>query len=67
MKCLKCHHEISIKDGYYPNGTPRYSSCLCDCGILLYYYLECTNLFISKIDYIDYKKKGRVNNGTKRI
>lgn len=56
IKCLKCGVEYSMKD------NERFSSMLCECGIVIYYYESCYDVFISKEQYLRWKKnKGGMN------
>ena len=59
MNCLVCGSEITIKD------NDRFSSALCDCRIIIYYYLHCQHIEISKNDYLAYKKRMRLEHGEK--
>jgi hypothetical protein len=57
MLCPCCGVEMSIKDGYWNDGSPRYSSLMCLRRIILYYYDEGTHLEILKEEYVEYKQK----------
>lgn len=58
--CPCCGYEASIKD------NDRFSSIMCQKRIIIYYYDFCTNVEISKEDYLEYKKSRKVkNNGNK--
>ena len=60
MKCPYCGGELSIKD------TGVYSSILCPCRIIIYYYKECNNTLIKKEDYLKWKKKQALQRRTLR-
>jgi len=51
FKCPFCGSEATIKD------NEKFSSLLCSCRILLFYYENCVNLEIKKEEYLDYKKR----------
>lgn len=51
FKCPLCGSEATIKD------TDRFSSLMCSCRIIIYYYDNAIDLEISKEDYLDYKQK----------
>lgn len=52
-ECPLCGGDISIKD----NGI--YSSAMCNCRIIIWYYREGNHCEISKKSYLDYKKNQR--------
>lgn len=49
--CPFCGTEGSIKD------NDRFSSLLCGCRIIIFYYEACKDVVIKKEDYIEYKRK----------
>jgi hypothetical protein len=51
--CPFCGSEATIKD------NDRFSSLLCSCSILIYYYDNAIWTVITKDEYIDYKKQKR--------
>ena len=59
VKCPLCQTPISIKD----NGV--YSSALCHCRIVIYYYHHGNNIEITKKEYI--KGKGVTHNGKRTL
>ena len=51
FRCLLCGSETSIKE------NDRFSSILCDCRIVIYYFATGQNIVITKSEYLDYKKR----------
>jgi hypothetical protein len=53
FKCPFCGSDTSIKD------NDRFSSILCGCRILIYYYDNAVDCVITKVEYLNYKQKDR--------
>lgn len=51
MKCPICGEEVSIKE------NDRFSSLLCGCRIVIYYYDSGNHIVVTKEEYLEYKKK----------
>lgn len=49
--CNKCGTTYSMKD------NERFSSMKCECGILIFYYDSCYDVFVSKESYQRWKNE----------
>jgi transposase-like protein len=57
--CPQCGREATIKD------NERFSSLVCGCKCLLYYYDEGRSLEISRDEFLEYKRKKAVQGGSR--
>lgn len=51
MECPYCKSECSVKD------NERFSSLLCSCRIIIFYYENCYDVEIKKEEYLAWKKQ----------
>jgi hypothetical protein len=51
VMCPLCGTEMTVKD----NGV--WSSCLCACRICIFYYESCSDLVVTKQEWLENKKR----------